>query len=138
MCSQAEFVNGKIIILGPKEDKTIDTTSANVKLFNKFAYYLLLKIKITNLAIFCDVGKTNDAFLPCIIRGGFDAFVCALLSILYTKKGVFQTTLDGKLDSQNNKLALSIYIGAIFNILMIIIAFVQAKNKIKRRVPHGR
>ncbi|MBQ7602605.1 MAG: hypothetical protein IJU58_00460 [Clostridia bacterium] len=137
LCSQAEFVNGKINILGPKKDKTIDTTSANVRLFNKFAYYLLLKIKITRLAIFCDVGKENDAFLPCILRAGFDTFISIFLGILYTKKGIFETIVDGKLNSQNDKFTLSIYTGAIFNILMIIVAFVQAKNKLKRRIYHA-
>ena len=133
ICLQLEISGGKINIIGKKKDRQIDPNSVDVKFVNKFVYYLVLKIKITNLAIFFDVSKQSDAFLPCVLRGLTQSLIGMVLGILYTKKGVFNTSVGGDVKWDRDKVVLSMYVGMVFNLAMIITALIQAKIKTKRR-----
>lgn len=132
ICHQLEISGGKINIIGKKKDRQIDPNSVDVKFVNKFVYYLVLKIKITNLAIFFDVSKQSDAFLPCVLRGLTQSLIGMVLGILYTKKGVFNTSVGGDVKWDRDKVVLSMYVGMVFNLAMIITALIQAKIKTKR------
>ena len=132
VCKQAEIQKGQINIIGAKRDRQIAPNSASITLFNKFVYYLILKIKIVKLAIFCDVAKHNDAFTPSIICAWVNAVLSMLVGILYTKKGVFDTTLGGETKHDKEKVVFCSYCHFAFNLLMILIAYIQAKQKTKK------
>lgn len=133
VCNQLEVRDAKINIIGKKKDRQIDPSSVDFKFASKFVYYFILKILITKFALFCDVYKKDDAFAPCVLRGCWQTIVGIMLAILYTKKGVFNTVVDGEIGWHKNKIVLSVYIGIIFNVVMLIVSYIQAKTKLKRR-----
>ena len=132
--AQGKFKGAQLVIFGKKKDKNFkfDPQDKHLQFFNKFIYLLFLKIKITKLNIFCDVGKTNDAFTPCIIKSSIDIVLRSLLGFAYTKKGVFNTVVGGEVNFEQNKFIFSLNLCVVLNLFLVLWCLVQAQIKIIR------
>ncbi len=129
---QGKFKGAQLVIFGKNENKNFkfDPKDKHLQFFNKFIYLLFLKIKIIKLNIFCDVGKTNDAFTPCIIKSSIDIILRSLLGFAYTKKGVFNTIVGGDVNFKQDKFIFNLNLCIILNLFLVLLCLVQAKIKI--------
>ncbi len=140
ICVQIEFNKDKINVMSLKKDRqlSIDPSNQQVQFMNNVMYQLFLRIKIVKLAVFCDVGKQQDAFLPAMLKGGVEMLFYVLLSFCYTKKGVFDTVVGGKMSSQKDELVVSVYLHIVFNIFVITLSLVRAKQKVNKGASYAK
>ena len=143
ICLQAAFRAGQLVVFGKKQNKQfkLDLKDRHVRVLNQFMYLLFLNIKITKLNIFCEVGKTNDAFMPCVIKSVVDILLYNALCFAYTKKGIFDTQIGGGVSYDKNKFIFNANFNVILNLFIILKCFIQANIKIKKGdiyAKHGR
>ena len=132
--AKVKFSKNQINIATRKKEKNlpIDFKDEKVRFINKLVYNLFLKIKIQKLGIMYDVGKKGDAFFPVIVCGTLNAIFYSVLGFCYTKKGVFNTDLNYKTKTDENKLMVNFQIYLLFNLLMICLVFFKTKKQIKK------
>lgn len=134
------FTKNSISVITSKKQKDIplDLKNKQVKFFNNLMYNLFLLIIVLKLRLYFEIGKNNDAFYPAMICGLINCLVGALLGYCYTKKGVFNTSVDTILVSNNDKIDFSFQLNILFNLLVVIISFVRAKIKQHKEVSYAR
>lgn len=128
------LVQGKVILLEDGQvsvvTKKIIQSQTEPGLENLLAKQMLKKTKLTRLDVYVDNGKVKNAFLSAIVAGTGESLAGVIRGMLETK-GV-ETHFHFVNNLNNEDITLAVDLNIKISLLNAIIAYVQAKRKLKK------
>ena len=137
LCFQAELSElGIKIMRSKKEDKEIkfSVVDENAIFLKNMVHRSMRMISIMKLEMYYDVGKENDAFKTSMRAGSVVALSNIILSWLYTKRGVFNASINTEENVKEDKLTIAVYTSIVVMPIVILYVYILAKTKTKKAV----